>query len=137
MLQIAFIVAVVVLLFHACTWEGMIFYFINTTLHKLPDYLKKPLYDCPICATVWWGPAVVACGILGHAWSVTNVWQLSIIVAAAAGINTILIYIINPGKAIATALTNDYDCSCSKKEVRDEDPVLNRRKRIESLGTAL
>jgi hypothetical protein len=132
MLQTSFIVALIVLFFHVCTWEGMIFSFISRSLHGLSDKLKKPLYDCPICATVWWGPAIVACGMCGHVWIVSNMWQLSIIIAAAAGINTVLIYVVNQGKALTKTL-NEYDCNCTKKEKQNEHTQSARQGRLNKI----
>lgn len=127
MIQIIIITALIVLFFHVCTWKGMVFSFVSEFFKRttVPDYLKKPLYDCPVCATVWWGPVVIACGILGNVWIVSNYLQLAIILSASAGLNAIFIYIINQGKAIAKTL-DEYDCNCTKKE----DQRTERLKRI-------
>jgi len=126
MIQTIFITALIILFFHVCTWPGMVFSFVSEALKNVPAYLKKPLFDCPICMCPWWGPTVVACGIVGNVWHVDNVWQLAIIVASAAGINTVLIYVINQGKQLAKTL-NESECNCTSKEkIRDE-----RLKRLE------
>ena len=120
MIEISFITALIVLFFYECTREGMIFHFVDKSLKKLPGYLKKPLYDCPICACIWWGPSIVACGIIGNVWKVDNIWQLAMIVSGAGGINTVLIYIINQGKQLAKTF-GESECSCtSKEELQDE-----------------
>ena len=129
MIEIALITALIVLFLHVCTWEGMIFSFVDKSLKHLPEYLKKPLYSCPICATIWWGPSIIACSILGKIWPVVNVWQLAIIISAAAAINTVLIYVVNAGKAISKSFNDDYDCGCTKKET-EQDKSLKRRERI-------
>lgn len=116
MISIITITALIVLFFHVCTWKGMVFSFVSEFFKDFPDYIKKPLYDCPICMAPWWGPSIVACGIAGDVWMVSNVWQLLMVVAGAAGVNTLLIYIINQGKALAKAFGKDYECNCSPKE---------------------
>jgi hypothetical protein len=129
MVAISFIVALVVLFFHTCTQPGMVFEFVSKALDKVHPYLKKPLYDCPICATVWWGPSIIACGILGKIWLVTNVFQLAIILCVAAGLNTVFVYVINSSKAIAKTL-NEYECNCTRKE----DKALERKERLAKLN---
>lgn len=59
MLYSAFVIAFVVWFIHACTWEGMIFSGIAQRLWTLPTWLKKPLYDCPICMAPWWGMLIL------------------------------------------------------------------------------
>jgi hypothetical protein len=98
MLGYSFITAFIVLFLHACTWEGMIFETVHDVLFNVHPWLKKPLYDCPICMSIWWGPAVAAVGMLGFGWQILNTWALLITIASAAGINTVLIYIIENGK---------------------------------------
>ena len=126
MISIILITSLVVLFFHVCTWPGMVFSFVGKALDKIPSYLKKPLFDCPICMCPWWGPVIIAIGILAGAWQVTNTWQMIMIVAAAAGLNTIFIYVINLGKQLAKTL-DESECNCTSKEaIRDE-----RLKRLE------
>lgn len=33
---------------------GMIFHFLQPSLHKLPTWIRKPLYQCQICMSFWW-----------------------------------------------------------------------------------
>ena len=107
MIKIAFITAMIVILFHAFAWKGMVFYFIDEALCDLPDYFKKPLYSCPICMSIWWGPAILAVGILAKLWQFANFLQIAIIVCLAAAMNIFLIYIINVLKNIAKLTNND------------------------------
>lgn len=37
---------------------GMIFGFIGDLGQKLPVWLQKPIYDCPICMCFWYGSAI-------------------------------------------------------------------------------
>jgi hypothetical protein len=107
----------------------MVFSFVPTTLKDIPGYLKKPLFDCSICMSIWWGSPIVACGILAKLWIVNNVWQLAIIVSSAAGLNVVFSYIVNQGKAISKTL-NEYECNCTKKEDKD----LERKERLADIS---
>ena len=93
MIEIAFIIALVVLFLHATTWEGMIFQIVAEKLRGLPAWVKKPLYDCPICMAPWWGSVIlILMGLHSGEWFDPLTWLL--LVFAAGGINTVLIYII-------------------------------------------
>lgn len=128
MTETIFITALIVLFLHVCCWEGMIFSFVSGSLKDIPDYLKKPLYSCPICMLIWWGPSIVACGIVGNIWQVANIWQLSIIITAAAGVNTVFIYIISVAKAVIKDLKEDDCCSAKPRQTRQE--IRQRRQRL-------
>lgn len=53
-------IAFVIQFIHALFWEGMIFGFIGAKLDNLlPSYIRKPLYDCPICMAPWWGSVIL------------------------------------------------------------------------------
>ena len=40
-------------------WEGMVFGFVREWGEKnLPEYIQKPLYDCPICQVPYWGGVI-------------------------------------------------------------------------------
>ena len=97
MIETSFIVALSVLFIHATTWEGMIFRSVYEQLKHLPDWIKKPLYDCPICMAPWWGALMMLTFHL-----VTGVWRKILgwllILFAAGGINTVLIYIVSYAK---------------------------------------
>lgn len=58
MLEPAFIVAFIVYFIRATLWKGMIFYYIKKKLSFLPSYIRKPLYECPVCMTPWWGTVI-------------------------------------------------------------------------------
>lgn len=130
MITTAIIIAFVVLFLHACTWEGMIFGFVSKKLHRLPDYIKKPLYDCPICMSPYYGSLIILSSYYfgGHDLPSVNDWFL--ILLMAAGINTVLIYIVSASKAISKSLGDDYDCNCTKKESPEEKQA-SRKKRME------
>lgn len=90
MLHTSIIVAIVVYFIHACTWKGMVFQFVRNTCEKLPAYLKKPLFDCPTCMSVWWGPSIIAILILYCGYSFPGIVQVLLISALAGGINAII-----------------------------------------------
>lgn len=129
MIQIIFITALIVFFFHAITWEGMIFSFVSRFFKTTPDYIKKPLFACPVCMTIWWAPSIIAVGIAGNAWQIDNVYQLSIIVTASAGVNTFFTYIVS----FAKSFIKEDCCTTRKKPTREE--IKARRKRIYQIQT--
>ncbi len=129
MIATSFIVAFIVLFIHATFWEGMIFSFISEKLKNLPEYIKKPLYDCPICQSPWWGSLIIFVGNTAGVWQVDNLVKWVFILFSAGGLNTIFIYIINQGKIISKTL-DEYECDCTKKEDKD----INRKERIKRVG---
>lgn len=97
MIETAFIVAFVVLFMHVTTWEGMINEWVGKALFNAPEWIKKPLYDCPICMAPWWGSVCLAAMCLySSEWLNPVSWI--ILVFSAGGINAVLIYIISSNK---------------------------------------
>lgn len=122
MIEIAFITAMIVYFFHACTWEGMIFAVVDKALKNQPDYLRKPLYDCPICMSVWWGPVIISIGILARAWVITNLWQLILTVFLSAAINIFFAYIISNLKNKSSRMAKIKRCdACSRNKKSEND----------------
>ena len=106
MLEISFIIALTVLFLHVTTWEGMINEWIADACYDWPSYIKKPLYDCPICMSVWWGSFIIACfGLYTDYWPNLFVWILEVFMAG--GINTVLIYIISADKQVTKESKED------------------------------
>jgi hypothetical protein len=98
MIELSILIAFAVLFLNATTWEGMIFEDVANWLDtKLPEWVSKPLYGCPICASFWYGSV---------AYLFYNGYDkgLIIVVFAAAGINA---FIINLNKHIKEAGTSD------------------------------
>jgi hypothetical protein len=94
MIELSVLIAFAVLFINATTWEGMIFDEVANYLDtKLPEWISKPLYGCPICQSFWWGSAfyVFYRGVEK---------EMLIVVFAAAGINA---FIINLNKHIKEA----------------------------------
>lgn len=128
MIQLIFIISLTVLFLHVCTWEGMIFGSIGKLLKSLPNYIRKPLYDCPICMSVWWGSIILYIGTITDAWYQPKLFEWILIVFSAGGINTVLIYVVDAGKAL-TKVLNESDCNCTKK-LTEEEKSEKRKKRI-------
>lgn len=103
----AVITATTVLFLHACTTQGMVLQVVGDSLNNLPAWLQKPLYSCPICMCMWWGPVVIACGIVWMNWQVNSAVQMFMICMAAGGMNWIV-----------TRVTpqNNKTCNCERKQ---------------------
>jgi len=93
MLNTAFIIAFMVYFVKATTWKGMIFHNICNTLEGIPEKIKKPLYDCPICMTPWWGTLIYIIGHYTHLpqFEVLSFPQVIFTIFTAGGINTIVL----------------------------------------------
>lgn len=90
MITVSIIIVLVVWFIHVCTWPGMVFSIVGKSLAKLPYYLRKPLYDCPTCMTVWWGPSIIAIFILAGNSAIANNWQMLLTILIAGGINAMI-----------------------------------------------
>lgn len=62
MLQQSFVIAFIVLAVHAVFLPGMIFGKISGTIslwaatkNGFYEKIRKPLFECPVCQTPWWG----------------------------------------------------------------------------------
>lgn len=55
MIEKIFLQTFIVFAVWASMWEGMIFGFVRDKLSTLPEKLKMPLYDCPICQNSIYG----------------------------------------------------------------------------------
>ena len=98
MLETSFIVAFAVMFIHASFWEGMIFGKVAEAMHSWPDWIKKPLYDCPICMSFWHGLWIIAALQATGYVNYCNPLPVLLTLFAAGGINTVLIYIISYAK---------------------------------------
>lgn len=80
-------------------WEGMIFEKIGDWLkERLPEYIQKPLFLCPICNAFWSGTA-----IYWIFWA--NDWKEWLLVCICAiGINAVIVNLINKIEAISENL---------------------------------
>lgn len=81
--------AFIILFLHATTWEGMIFENLYEKTYKWPTWLKKVLFDCPICMAPWVGSLLlVIWGISTGHWLTAPQWIAVLLIAA--GINTFI-----------------------------------------------
>jgi hypothetical protein len=99
MLNHALIIALSVFGYYACFWEKAIFGKVAAWLKKrLPEYLRKPLFECPICMVPWYGvPAYL------FIWGWNK--ELILVIFAAMGINAIVVVIENKLQDIADELS--------------------------------
>ena len=108
MVSTAFIIAFIVYFIKATTWKGMIFHEITNKIELWPEFIRKPLYECPICMTPWWGLIIY---LIGHYSGLQEFGDLSIArvvftILVASGINTIFLLI---NKIYDTLFTHDED----------------------------
>ena len=73
----------------------MIFHALSEKLESWPEVVRKPLYECPICMTPWWGIIIY---LVGHyagmpEFSELTIQRILFTVFTAAGINTIFLII--------------------------------------------
>ena len=95
MLQDAFCNSLIIVAIHACFWPGMIFNCIRKRLTKLPDVIKKPLYDCMICMSSIWGIVYFAFSQPANIPIETYALRLTLHVLIVCGINVVLDSCIN------------------------------------------
>jgi len=95
MIELAVLIAFAVLFLNATTWEGQIFEDVANWLDtKLPEWISKPLYGCPICSSFWYGfAAMITLTAIGK--SEYNWFQTILIVFCAAGINAFIVNLNN------------------------------------------
>jgi hypothetical protein len=57
MIENSLIIALIILFLHATTWDGHIFQKVRKWISE--DFnISKPIYNCPICMTPWWGTLI-------------------------------------------------------------------------------
>lgn len=100
MIQDAFIISMIILFIHSCSWEGMIFGKIQELI--LPEEpISKPIYGCPICMTPWWGTAIY--------WIFFHIgfcnWILTI--GCASGISVLVIILLTLREALLKYMDKD------------------------------
>lgn len=94
MLEASFTISLVVMFIHACTWEGMILSFVPELLWNAPGWLKKILFDCPICMAPWWGSLILLfIGVFTGEFPHWIEWVLELMIAG--GMNVVFSSIIS------------------------------------------
>ena len=92
MIELSILIAFAVLFIHTTTNEGHIFEDMANWLDtKLPDWIIKPLYGCPICMSFWWGSAFY----IFYNWEEGFNKEILIVVFCAAGINAAIVNLNN------------------------------------------
>lgn len=89
MIELSILIAFAVLFIHTTTNEGHIFEDVANFLDtKLPDWIIKPLYGCPICMSFWYG---------SFAYIIYNGFDkwIVLVVFCAAGINAAIVNLNN------------------------------------------
>jgi len=73
----------------------MIFHRFCSRLERLPEKIKMPLFECPVCMTPWWGTAIYLTAYFTHLpeFAELSVQRLIFTVFIVAGINTIFLFI--------------------------------------------
>ena len=72
----------------------MIFHKLTLTLYSIPDWIKKPLYACPICMTPYYGVGL---------WFIVPImfsYKLWLSILIAGGINSVI-------KKLSNDITNN------------------------------
>lgn len=87
MLLYAFIISAITTFIHACTREKMVIYVVNRSTKKAPDFLRKPLFECPTCMSMWWGPSIIAYGIIRLGWEFQNIDEVFVTCILSGGMN--------------------------------------------------
>jgi hypothetical protein len=87
MIENSLVIALIIFFLHATTWDTHIFSGIRKLISE-DSMISKPIYNCPICMTPWWGSLIYW---LFFAHSFTD-WLLT--VGAAAGLSVISVILI-------------------------------------------
>jgi hypothetical protein len=88
MIETSFIIALTVYFLHVTTLEGQIFHGIRRLTFNWPGWLKKPVFDCPICMSPYYGSIILLCKLL----PCNSFSDGALMIATAAGINAVLVY---------------------------------------------
>lgn len=82
------IIALVVYGYSATFWKGHIFEKIGDYLKdRLPEYICKPLFQCPICSAFWYGTAIY------FIWGFGFWYHWPLVVVGAMGVNAVIVKI--------------------------------------------
>lgn len=83
--------------FHLTTREGEINQWVDNLLWKAPEWIKKPLYDCPTCCAsvhstyIYW---------YNYECNKENILVYIVYVFALAALNTLIMVVINACKKL-------------------------------------
>lgn len=89
----------------AMFWDGQIFDKVGDWLEdRLPEYITKPLFLCPICCSFWTGTAIYWWIFEGSDW---RVWLL--VCVCSIGLNAIVVNLINKIEDISKLPAEDEE----------------------------
>lgn len=57
MIEHSLMIALIIFAGHSFTWDGQIFCGIRRLIDE-ESKISKPIYNCPICMTPWWGTLI-------------------------------------------------------------------------------
>lgn len=86
MISTVVIISLVVIFLHECTREGMILQVVQRWCWGMPEFVKKPLFDCPVCMCIWWGWPI----ILLYDFHPVNITQVFVLLFASGGLTAIV-----------------------------------------------
>lgn len=87
MIQSAFIVAMACQFISSLFWPNMLLGGLKKKLNFIPQVLYKPIFDCPICMTPYYG------GLLMLLFQKDLTGNVFLTLLTAAGINTVIVFI--------------------------------------------
>jgi len=85
-----FIISCIVMAIWATMWEKGIFGFVRRWLKNIPEKLQFPIFDCPVCMTMWYGSVVY-----WLVWGI-SIKEYIIVIIAATGLNAIFVKLFHP-----------------------------------------
>lgn len=90
MIGIAFCLAFAIFFIHVTTWDSHIFHGVNKLTENWPEWIRKPLFDCPICMSPWWGMAIQGVfNLIGITIFSNNIMIMFFTCMVAGGINVL------------------------------------------------
>lgn len=54
MILLAFTISIITIAIHALFWDGMVLSWMKPALYRLPQFMRKPLFECLICMSSFW-----------------------------------------------------------------------------------
>jgi len=82
------LISYAVLFIHATTWEGQIWEDVGNWLdRKLPEWISKPLYGCPICMSFWYGGII----LFLFGWQFNVMFVLTVFAAGGVSVINVII----------------------------------------------
>jgi hypothetical protein len=106
-IEISLAIALIVLAGHSFTWDKHIFSGIRNIIDE-KSAISKPLYNCPICMTPWWGTIIYWLIFDGFAAGRTF-FDWFVVIGPATGFSVISVVLV---------VIKDY---CAKRTPEDDE----------------